>query len=211
MAEVEAAQLWWIGTGDGIYSTNVRAGCTMGLLSIIRKQKIKDQEVRVLVLGLDNAGKSTIVNHVMGEDTSQVSPTMGFQIHTFAWNGCNVNAWDVGGQATLRGFWGNYFDKLDVLVWVVDGTSLERLDELYRELREKVILQDQLVGTYLAVMVNKMDLVAADERSGVVAAVVKTLRLAEELHPDKYIVRSVSGVTGEHLGEVMDWVTTREV
>lgn len=180
----------------------------MGLLTIIRKQKVKDMEIRVLVLGLDNAGKSTILSNLMGEETGKVSPTMGFQIKTFRWSGYNINAWDIGGQSTLRNFWGNYFDRLDVVVWVVDGTSLERLPELYKELREKVILQDQLVGTYFVVLINKSDLFSGDERAAVEQEVRSTLRLDEELLPETYTIQSVSGLTGEGLSGVMDWIVS---
>lgn len=159
------------------------------------------------MLGLDNSGKTTIISNLMGLDTSRVSPTMGFQIHSFQYKGYNINAWDVGGQTTLRAFWSNYFDKSDVIVWVIDGTSVERLEELYRELREKVVQQDQLVGTYFAVVVNKMDLVDGDD---VGKAVRQGLNLGE-LHQDKYTVQLASGITGQGLGEMMDWIVLRDI
>ena len=67
----------------------------MGLLTIIKKQKIKDNEIRVLTLGLDNSGKTTIIKNILGEDTSTISPTMGFQINTFTHNGVTLNVWDL--------------------------------------------------------------------------------------------------------------------
>lgn len=165
----------------------------------------------MLVLGLDNSGKTTIINHLMGRDTSKVSPTMGFQIHTFLWKGYNINAWDVGGQTTLRAFWSNYFDKSDVIVWVIDGTSVQRLNELYRELREKVIKQDQLVGTYFAVVINKMDLLSGEERQKVQQDVISGLNLLLELNPDRYRVQLASGITGDGLTEVVDWIILKEI
>lgn len=181
----------------------------MGLLSVIRKQKLKDLEIRVLVLGLDNAGKTTILNQTMGRDVTKVAPTMGFQILSFPWYGYNINAWDVGGQTTLRSFWGNYFDKLDVVVWVIDGTCLERLPELYTELREKVIQQDHLAGTYFCVIINKIDMVSLQDRVPLLEAVTSALRLQEEIPRDKYIITMTSGLTGEGLREVMDWVVSK--
>lgn len=179
----------------------------MGLLTIIKKQKLKDHEVRVLTLGLDNAGKTTIIKHMLGEDPSRVLPTMGFQINTLQHNGYNVNLWDVGGQTTIRNFWSNYFDRADVIVWVIDALSLERLPESYTELREKIILQDQLVGTHLAVLVNKVDMVPPDKIDAIKATVVATLALDKTLPRDRYIVEVVSGYTGHHLDEVLDWIT----
>lgn len=182
----------------------------MGLLTIARRQKLKDNEIRILVLGLDNSGKTTIITRLMGHDTSEVFPTIGFQIHGFQWGKYNINAWDVGGQSTLRGFWSNYFDKLDVIVWVIDSSSMERLVELYRELREKVILQDQLVGTYLCVLINKVDLVEVSQREEVRRVVEERLGLLRELPREKYTIQMVSGVSGEGLDGVMEWMVEKD-
>lgn len=57
------------------------------MLSILRKAQLKDKEMRVLMLGLDNAGKTTIVKHIMEEDVNTVSPTLGFIIKTVDYKG----------------------------------------------------------------------------------------------------------------------------
>lgn len=54
----------------------------MGLLKIIKKTKEREREMRLLILGLDNAGKTTILKKFNGEDISQISPTLGFNIKT---------------------------------------------------------------------------------------------------------------------------------
>ncbi|KAG8830382.1 ADP-ribosylation factor-like protein 2 [Serendipita sp. 405] len=55
----------------------------MGLLTVIRKNRRKERQMRILFLGLDNAGKTTIVKKLNNEDVSTVSPTLGFNIKTF--------------------------------------------------------------------------------------------------------------------------------
>jgi ribosome biogenesis GTPase A len=59
----------------------------MVLLSIIRKNKLKERELRILFLGLDNSGKSTILKRIQGKDIDSVSPTLGFDIFTLLHNG----------------------------------------------------------------------------------------------------------------------------
>ncbi|RCK55566.1 ADP-ribosylation factor-like protein 2 [Candida viswanathii] len=183
----------------------------MGLLTIIKKQKLKDNEVRVLTLGLDNSGKTTIIKRMLGEDTNSISPTMGFQIKTLQYNNYTLNIWDIGGQTTLRAFWGNYFDKTDVVMWVIDGLSLERLQESYVELREKVILQDRLVGIYLMVVINKIDLIPQEERRELKEKVTDLLQLSQQIpQRDKWDVQLVSGKTGEGVECVLDWIISRD-
>jgi len=69
----------------------------MGLLNIIKKTKAKEKELRLLILGLDNAGKTTILKKFLGKDTSEIAPTLGFQISTVEHNEFKLNFWDVGG------------------------------------------------------------------------------------------------------------------
>lgn len=178
----------------------------MGLLSTIRKQKIKDQEIRVLVLGLDNAGKTTIINNLMGGDPLKVAPTMGFQIHTLPWRDYTMNIWDVGGQTSLRSFWGNYFDKLDVIIWVVDSVQQLKLQELYSELRDKVIKQDQLQGILFVVLANKVDKLNESGRQTICAYLEDMLKLNQDISSSKYTIRAVLGSTGEGLTDAMDWI-----
>lgn len=141
----------------------------MGLLTIIKKQKLKDREIRCLILGLDNSGKSTIVNGLLpeSEKCNSITPTVGFQIHSIVVESAQdgktykVNLWDIGGQRTLRPFWDNYFDKTDVLLWCVDIASSLRFDESFNELRELVMQDRDRIGYQckLVVAINKIDLV----------------------------------------------------
>ena len=72
----------------------------MGLLTILKKMKQKEKEMRLLMLGLDNAGKTTILKKFNGEDIDTISPTLGFNIKTLEHNGYKLNIWDVGGKGT---------------------------------------------------------------------------------------------------------------
>lgn len=181
----------------------------MGLLTIIKRQKVKDREIRVLVLGLDNSGKTTIIKQVMGEDVDSVSPTMGFNINSISFRGYLLNVWDIGGQTSLRSFWSNYFDKTNTVVWVIDSASLERLEESYEELRSKVILRDRLVGVSLLIVINKVDLVEKGERAVIRDRVISELNL-DKIHKDKWSIELVSARTGEGLDTILNWIVSRE-
>ncbi|XP_040937683.1 ADP-ribosylation factor-like protein 2 [Gossypium hirsutum] len=78
--------------------------------------------------------KTTIVLKINGEDTSVISPTLGFNIKTITYQKYTLNIWDVGGQRTIRSYWRNYFEQTDGLVWVVDSSDLRRLDDCKMEL-----------------------------------------------------------------------------
>eukprot|EP00124_Ichthyophonus_hoferi_P001417 Ihof_evm6s73 gene=Ihof_evmTU6s73 len=129
----------------------------MGLLTILKKVRRKEREVRVLMLGLDNAGKTTIVKKFNGEDINTISPTLGFNIKTFEFLGYKLNIWDVGGQKSLRSYWRNYFESTDGLVWVVDSADRARLQDCQAELHA-LLKEERLTGASLLVFANKKDL-----------------------------------------------------
>ena len=116
----------------------------MGLLTILKKVKQKEREVRVLMLGLDNAGKTTVVKKFNGEDIDLISPTLGFNIKTLEYRGFKLNIWDVGGQTSLRSYWRNYFEQTDGLIWVVDSADRMRLRDCKAELQ--ALLQQEVRG-----------------------------------------------------------------
>ena len=63
----------------------------MGLLTILKKLKEKEREMRILIVGLDNAGKTTILRKFNGEDTTKIAPTLGFNIKTLEFRGYKLN------------------------------------------------------------------------------------------------------------------------
>ena len=124
--------------------TRAAESSAMGLLTILKKVKQKEREVRILMLGLDNAGKTTVVKKFNGEDIDLISPTLGFNIKTLEYRGFKLNIWDVGGQTSLRSYWRNYFEQTDGLIWVVDSADRMRLRDCKAELQ--ALLQQEVRG-----------------------------------------------------------------
>lgn len=172
----------------------------MGLLTILRKIKEKEKELRILILGLDNAGKTTITKKFMGEDTSEIAPTLGFNIKTVEHNDYNLNIWDVGGQKSLRSYWKNYFESTDGLIWVVDSADVKRFEDCRKELAE-LLQAERLKGATLLVFCNKQDLSGSKN----VEEIGKYLEL-ENLSNHHYKVVPCSAVTGENLLNGINWL-----
>eukprot|EP00250_Pteridium_aquilinum_P004149 c14379_g1_i1 orf=169-726(+) len=175
----------------------------MGLLSIIRKVKKKEKEMRILMVGLDNAGKTTIVKRINGEDTSGISPTLGFNIKTMQYKSFRLNIWDVGGQKTLRSYWRNYYEQTDGLVWVVDSSDLRRLDDCKSELHN-LLKEERLSGASLLVLANKQDIRGALKP----ADIAKVLNLEAMDNSRHWQIVGCSAVTGEGLLSGFDWLVS---
>ncbi|QLG72384.1 hypothetical protein HG535_0D00920 [Zygotorulaspora mrakii] len=185
----------------------------MGLLTIIKKQKLKDKEIRCLILGLDNSGKSTIVNKLLPENEKddEISPTVGFQIHTLEYNTDSqryqIALWDVGGQTTLRPFWDNYFDRTDVLIWCIDASLPLRFSESFKELKCFLLRDEGRIGYDCQVIIamNKMDLLqdarALDE--------IKTTITKQLGSMIPIVFVGCSGLTGEGLSELLSTIVSK--
>ncbi|KAM3471805.1 hypothetical protein MY5147_005628 [Beauveria neobassiana] len=170
------------------------------MLSILRKARLKDKEMRILMLGLDNAGKTTIVKKILNEDVHTVSPTLGFIIKTIDYDGYKLNIWDVGGQKTLRSYWRNYFEKTDALIWVVDSTDRLRIEDCREELHG-LLQEERLAGACLLIFANKTDVDGCMTQ----AEILQALRL-DEIRTHQWHILQCSAMTGKNLKEGLAWV-----
>ncbi|CAI2736830.1 unnamed protein product [Schistosoma spindalis] len=172
----------------------------MGLFTILKKLKQKEKEVRVLILGLDNAGKTTIVKKFNGEDINSISPTLGFSIQTLEHMGFKLNIWDVGGQKSLRSYWRNYFETTDALIWVVDSSDRLRLEDCRIEL-SKLLVEERLAGATLLVFANKQDL-----SSSLKSSQIRELLQLDKITTHHWLILGCSAVTGENLLDGINWL-----
>lgn len=157
--------------------------------------------MRILMVGLDNAGKTTIVMRINGEDTSSISPTLGFNIKTIEYKSYRLNIWDVGGQKTIRSYWRNYFEQTDGLVWVVDSSDLRRLDDCKEELHN-LLKEERLSGSSLLILANKQDIQGALRP----ADIAKVLNLDAMDNSRHWQIVGCSAYTGEGLLAAFDWL-----
>jgi len=172
----------------------------MGLLSILKKMKKDEKEARILMLGLDNAGKTTILKKMSQEDISHIMPTQGFNIKSLVQDGFKLNVWDIGGQKTIRPYWSNYFESSDALIYVIDSSDRRRLEESGQELRE-LLAEDKLAAIPLLVFANKQDLLQATPADEITEA----LNLGT-ISDRTWTIQACSAKDGQGLDEGMAWL-----
>ncbi|KAJ8385415.1 hypothetical protein AAFF_G00189410 [Aldrovandia affinis] len=107
---------------------------------MIKEEEEERSERQVLVLGLDGAGKSSILQRLTGTETTwDCRPTRGFNFMSLNTPACQLDFLEIGGGEDLRIYWTEYLKKTHVLVYVVDSSDRRRLplakDELHRLLR----------------------------------------------------------------------------
>ncbi|KAL6132342.1 hypothetical protein ACLB2K_070713 [Fragaria x ananassa] len=117
-------------------------------------------EMRVVMLGLDAAGKTTILYKLhIGEVLSTV-PTIGFNVEKVQYKNVMFTVWDVGGQEKLRPLWRHYFNNTDGLIYVVDSLDRERIGRAKEEF-QAIISDPFMLNSVILVFANKQDMKGA--------------------------------------------------
>ncbi|KAF6028514.1 ARF1 [Bugula neritina] len=130
----------------------------MGLsISSLFSKLFGKKTMRILMVGLDAAGKTTILYKMkLGEIVTTI-PTIGFNVETVEYKNISFTVWDVGGQDRIRSLWRHYFQNTQGLIFVVDSNDRERLQEARGEL-ERMMNEDDLRDSILLIFANKQDL-----------------------------------------------------
>lgn len=167
------------------------------LLSLLTKLHDK----RILLLGLDAAGKTTILYKLrLGEIVTTI-PTIGFNVEEVEYKSLKMTIWDVGGQDKIRKLWRHYYQGSDALIYVVDANDIERLDEAREELFG-VLDDDTLTNIPVLVLSNKSDLPGSINS----AKMVEALQMSK-LRSHQWFVQSASATTGDGLYEGLNWLS----
>jgi len=157
-------------------------------------------EQRVLLLGLDAAGKTTVVYKLQLGETVTTMPTIGFNVETIKYKDIDFTMWDVGGQEKIRPLWRHYYQGTNALIYVVDSADQKRIDESGEEL-QRILADDAMKDAAILVLANKQDLPNALPTKDIVSA----MGLNKE-HRRPWYVQPCQATKGDGLYEGMDWL-----
>ncbi|KAK9500097.1 hypothetical protein O3M35_001432 [Rhynocoris fuscipes] len=128
----------------------------MGLLLSKLWSLFGNEEHKIVIVGLDNAGKTTILYQFLMNEVVTTSPTIGSNVEEVIWKNIHFIMWDLGGQQSLRAAWTTYYTNTEFVILVIDSTDRERLsvtrEELYRMLGH-----EDLTNAAVLVYANKQD------------------------------------------------------
>ncbi|CAG9466456.1 unnamed protein product [Pedinophyceae sp. YPF-701] len=165
------------------------------LLSMFR-----DKEARILVLGLDNAGKTTILYRMQVGEVVSTIPTIGFNVETVTYKNIKFSVWDLGGQTSIRPYWRCYYPNTQAIIFVVDSTDVERLPTSREELHA-ILDEEELRSALILVLANKQDLPGALSD----AQVAEGLGLGD-VRSREWAIFKTSAIRGQGIFEGMDWL-----
>jgi len=161
-----------------------------------------EKELKILLLGLDNAGKTTILYKLKINETVNTIPTIGFNVESIKRDGVNFTMWDLGGQDKIRSLWKHYYHNTDVLIFVVDSNDTERFKIAKKEFHS-IMNEEDMKNAKVLIFCNKQDLPNA----------CTTKRLSKDLEigklKNKIHIQKCVATKGIGLKEGLDWIAEK--
>jgi len=174
----------------------------MGLMfSKFWDRMVGTKEMRILMVGLDAAGKTTILYKLKLGEVVTTIPTIGFNVETVEYKNISFTVWDVGGQDKIRPLWRHYYQNTQGVIFVVDSNDRDRIQDAKDELN-RMLSESELENAVVLVFANKQDLPNAIP----VADLTQQLGLADMRNRQWYI-QSTCATTGDGLYEGLDWLS----
>merc|ERR1711953_913930 len=159
------------------------------------------KELRILILGLDGAGKTTILYRLQVGEVVTTIPTIGFNVETVTYKNLKFQVWDLGGQTSIRPYWRCYYSNTDAIIYVVHSADRDRIGISKQEL-VSMLEEEELKNAILVVLANKQDLEGAMS----VTEVYGALGL-DALKSRTFQIFKASAVRGDGLDESMEWLS----
>ncbi|KAF4533398.1 hypothetical protein B566_EDAN003691 [Ephemera danica] len=153
---LQASEEVWITLTPVFELANMGTCCSY----VCRCTRHSSKDIVLLMVGLDNAGKTTAVKGLAGEATDNMIPSVGFSCTTLHYKGHSVKIYDLGGNKSIRGIWNKYFTDVHGVIFVVDASAVDRFGECSEEL-ERLLQHEKLAGKPVLLLANKQDLPGA--------------------------------------------------
>ncbi|NXN83305.1 ARL14 protein, partial [Bombycilla garrulus] len=170
----------------------------------LQHAKASEKRASILMLGLDSAGKSTLLYKLRYKDAFLTTPTIGFNVDMIeAGKDFTLTIWDVGGQKKMREFWSNFLEGTDALLYVVDSSDKRQLEESKREF-ELILKNGSLKNVPVVVLANKQDLPGALNAE----EITRKFKMKKYCSDRNWYVQPCCALTGEGLPEALQRVAT---
>ncbi|XGW14694.1 hypothetical protein V3C99_000736 [Haemonchus contortus] len=158
------------------------------------------KEHKIIIVGLDNAGKTTILYNWVTGDVVDTKPTIGSNVEEVCYRNLRLIMWDIGGQESLRSSWSSYYSHTNVMVVVVDSTDAPRLP-LLKQLLYEMLEHEDLAKASLLVLANKQD-----KTNAMSAAEISSDLGLLSMKDRKWQIHGCSAIKGEGLNTALDWI-----
>ncbi|XP_048755798.1 E3 ubiquitin-protein ligase TRIM23-like [Ostrea edulis] len=163
-------------------------------------------EMRVVILGLDDAGKTSILFKLKENEFITTIPTIGFNVESVEYKNVKFTIWDVGGQQKIRPLWKHYFFNTQAVIFVVDSSNTDRLAESFNELA-KLVQEKELKEASLLIFANKQDV----ESCASIETITENFGLFKLCCNRSWHIQACDAKSGFGLQDGIEWLSRQMV
>ncbi len=174
---------------------------------VSRLFSLSKKEVRLMMVGLDNAGKSVLLHRLKLGEVVLTVPTIGFNVETIEYKNMSLTTFDIGGQQRLRNLWIHYHQGSNGVIFVVDSCDEKRLDgdeDSAKFELDRLFASDELRNAVFLIYANKQDCAGA----------LKVSQIAERLGLNsvrgrEWHIQGCCAITGDGLYDGLDYLVSK--
>ncbi|KAK5579050.1 hypothetical protein RB653_008728 [Dictyostelium firmibasis] len=163
----------------------------------------KSKAIKLLMLGLDGSGKTTILYKLMLNEVVSTISTLGYNVETIQHKHLNLTLWDLAGEERIRTLWKPFYNKCTAIIFVVDSSDRLRIDEAASEL-SKLMKEEELKGCSLLIFATKQDCISPME----IPELTDQLGL-HDIKDRRWYVQPTRTLEGIGIYEGLDWLSTK--
>ncbi|KAK0416740.1 hypothetical protein QR680_012655 [Steinernema hermaphroditum] len=161
-----------------------------------------NKEHKVIIVGLDNAGKTTILYQFLTGEVVHTSPTIGSNVEEVVWRNIHFLMWDIGGQESLRTSWSSYYSHTQFLIVVIDSTDRARLGTMKQQFYSMLTRED-LTKAAVLIFANKQDV----DGAMTAAEISEELNLTS-IKSHRWQIQPCCALSGEGVEKGLEWIAS---
>jgi len=179
--------------------------------SILSALGLTSKTGSILLLGLDNSGKTTLLHRLRTGSVLAHAPTERPYVESFQCEGVKFSGWDLGGHEAVRHIWEDYLCEASAVVFLIDINDNERFEEARDEL-DALISEGAISGVPLAILLNKCDMISQwktlKEMEEKVAIEIDLAELRRMHGEDKIRMWGISVLKGQGYHNAFQWIAS---
>ncbi|EAL67218.1 ADP-ribosylation factor-related [Dictyostelium discoideum AX4] len=162
------------------------------------------RDMKILMIGLDAAGKTSLLYRLKFGENIKVIPTIGYNVETVDYKNLHMDVMDICGQSRLRSLWSHYYEPSEdsAIIFVVDSCDRERMVDVKEELTD-LCEHEKLKNSQLLIFANKQD-----KEGALTSREVTDILDLYSIQNRKWFVQPCSATTGNGIFEGFDWISS---
>ncbi|KYQ89640.1 ARF-like protein [Tieghemostelium lacteum] len=177
-------------------------GSSLSIFAKIWNRVFNNAEYKVIIVGLNAAGKTTTLYKLLLDEVVSTTPTVGSNLEEFVYRNIRLLMWDLGGQDLLRSTWNQYYINTQAVILVIDSTDRARVGLIKEELF-KMLAHENLKKSIILLYANKQDL-----KDAMTPTELTNLLALHTIKDHDYHIQACCALTGQGLEQGLDWLVS---